>query len=169
MREENFTQTPEPLISNSADEATIRNLFQQLIDSWNRGNGNAYAAVFIEEADYVAFNGDHSKGREAIARQHQQLFDTFLKGTRLRGEVKSLQFLSPNIALVHAIGGTLMSWQSDTAKPGRKSIQTLVATKHEGEWRFASFHNTRIQPLGIGTIASGVTNLLWQRLFCRSK
>lgn len=134
------------------------------MDCWNRGDGNAYGALFEENADYVAFNGSHTKGREAIAAQHQQLFETFLKGTRLRGQVKNLRFLSPNIALLHAIGGTLMSWQSDDATPGRKSIQTFVARRHDDEWRFVSFQNTRIQFLGIGTIASGVANALWQKI-----
>lgn len=96
--------------SNLADEAAIQTLFAHLMDCWNRGDGNAYGALFEENADYVAFNGSHTKGREAIAAQHQQLFETFLKGTRLRGQVKNLRFLSPNIALLHAIGGTLMSW-----------------------------------------------------------
>jgi uncharacterized protein (TIGR02246 family) len=104
-----------------------------LIDSWNRGDGNAYAALFEEDADYVAFDGSHTKGREAIAVKHQQLFNTFLKETCLRGQVKSLQFLSSDIALIHAIGGTLMSWQSDDAIPGRKSIQTFIARKRNGE------------------------------------
>ena len=30
----------------------------------------------------------------------------------------------------------------------RDSIQTLVALKQDGEWRLASFQNTRVRPMG---------------------
>jgi hypothetical protein len=32
--------------------------------------------------------------------------------------------------------------------PGRDSIQTLVATKHAGEWQFAAFQNARLRIIG---------------------
>ena len=82
----------------------------------------------------------------------------------MKGQIDSMRFLSPEVALVHTTGGTLMSWQSDASIPGRKSIQTLVARKRDGKWHFVAFHNTRIRPMDIETIASGITNLLWQKL-----
>ncbi len=48
-------QISQPFISNPVDEETIRTLFEQLMDCWNRGNGNAYATLFEEDANYVAF------------------------------------------------------------------------------------------------------------------
>ncbi|MBE9191800.1 SgcJ/EcaC family oxidoreductase [Gloeocapsopsis crepidinum LEGE 06123] len=158
------TQASQSLTSNPVDEAAICALFEQLVNSWNQGAGDAYGELFEEDADYVAFDGSHTKGRAAIAIQHQQLFDTFLRGTRLKGQIDSMQFLSPDVALIHTTGGTLMSWQSDASIPGRKSIQTLVARKRDGKWYFVAFHNTRIRPMDIETIASGMTNLLWQKL-----
>ncbi|PIG94558.1 DUF4440 domain-containing protein [Gloeocapsopsis sp. IPPAS B-1203] len=158
------TQASQSLTSNPADEAAICALFEQLVNSWNQGAGEAYGELYEEDADYVAFNGSRKKGRAAIAKQHQQLFDTFLKGTHLKGQIDSMRFLSSEVALVHTTGGTLMSWQSDASIPRRKSIQTLVARKSEGKWHFVAFHNTRIGSMDIETIASGIANLLWQKL-----
>jgi hypothetical protein len=49
-----------------ADETAVRGLFQQLLDAWGRGDGAAYAALFTEDADYVAFDGSRTVGRQAI-------------------------------------------------------------------------------------------------------
>jgi uncharacterized protein (TIGR02246 family) len=35
----------------AADEAAIRALYQQVIDGWNAGSGDAFAAPFEEDAD----------------------------------------------------------------------------------------------------------------------
>ena len=127
-----------------ADEAAVRGLYQQLMDGWNRGSGDAFAAVFAEDGDLVAFDGTHFEGREEIAPFHQQLFDKWMKGSRLVGQVKDVRFLSPDIALMHAVGGTVMRGKSEPS-PERDSIQTLVAIRRDGEWRFAAFQNTRIR------------------------
>ncbi len=128
----------------AAAEAAIRDLFRQLLDSWDRGDGRAYAAAFTADAYYIAFDGSHTKGREAIADAHQRLFDTWLKGTRLAGALGDIRFVSPTVALVRAGGGVLMPGRA-TVRPGRDSIQTLVAVKGEDGWRFTAFHNTRVQ------------------------
>ena len=123
------------------DTAAIRALFAELIAAWGRGDGHAYGSLFTDEADYVAFDGSHTRGRRVIAESHQKLFDTWLKGTRLTGRIEGLRFLGPGFALVHATGATLMPGKD---RPVRPSIQTLVAVKRDGTWRFAAFHNTRI-------------------------
>jgi uncharacterized protein (TIGR02246 family) len=147
----------EAAANHSADEAAVRALYQQLMDGWNQGSGDAFAAVFTEDGDLVAFDGTHFKGRQEIAPFHQQLFDKWLKGSRLVGQVKDVRFLSPDIALMHAVGGTVMRGKSEPS-PERDSIQTLLATRQEGdEWRLAAFQNTRLHPMD----SSAITFLIW--------
>ena len=68
--------------NNSAtDEKKIRRLFEQILEGWNKGDGEFYAAPFDEEADYIAFDGSHTKGRAAIASTHQELFDKWIKSS----------------------------------------------------------------------------------------
>jgi uncharacterized protein (TIGR02246 family) len=154
--------TPE-LAAASADEAAIWALFEELLDAWGRGDGLAYAALFTADADYLAFDGSHTKGQQAIASAHQQLFDTWLKGTRLVGQIDSLRFLAPDVALVHATGGTLFSGQP-ASRARRPSIQTLVAVKRAGQWRFTAFHNNRIQHRnGLQWFLFGLTTRLFHR------
>ena len=127
--------------ANTADESAVRALYQQLMDGWNKGSGDAFAAAFTEDGDLVAFDGTHFEGREEIAPFHQQLFDKWLKGSRLVGEVKDVRFLGPDVAVMHAVGSTVMPGKSEPS-PERDSIQTLVTVREAGEWRLAAFQNT---------------------------
>ena len=150
--------------AQTPDEAAVRALYQALMDAWNEGSGEAYAAVFAEDGDLIGFDGTHFKGRQEIAPFHQRLFETYLKGTRLVGQVTRVRFLSPDVALIHAIGGTVMRGQSQPS-PERDSIQTLIAIKRGGEWRFAAFQNTRVRPIGRntrGTVIWLFSDWLWK-------
>jgi uncharacterized protein (TIGR02246 family) len=154
----------EAAANHSADEAAVRALYQQLMDGWNQGSGDAFAAVFTEDGDLVAFDGTHFKGRQEIAPFHQQLFDKWLKGSRLVGQVKDVRFLSPDIALMHAVGGTVLRGKSEPV-PERDSIQTLVATRQDGEWRLAAFQNTRLHPMDSSAgpfLVWTLSDLLWK-------
>ena len=147
----------------SADEAAVRGLYQELMDGWNRGSGAAFAAPFAEDGDLVAYDGTHFKGRDEISSFHQQLFDRWMKGTRLVGEVKGVRFLGPDMAVMHVVGGTVMRGKSEPS-PERDSIQTLVATRQSGEWRLAAFQNTRLRIMRNGTtfLVSTFSDLLWK-------
>jgi len=155
---------------HAADEEAIRELFQRLLDDWGRGDGDAYGYRFTEDADYVAFDGSRTRGRRAIAASHQQLFDRYLKGTRLTGDIESVKFLGHDVALVHATGNTVMSGKTKPS-PERDSIQTLVAVREGDEWCFAAFHNTRVRPIGSGPatfLIWAFTDRLW-RIFAPGK
>jgi uncharacterized protein (TIGR02246 family) len=142
--------------ARNPDEVAIRELFGLLLDDWGRGDGEAYGSRFTEDAEYVAFDGTRTRGRWEIAASHQQLFDKFLKGTRLTGRVLSMKFVRPDVALIHATGGTVMRGKTKPS-PERDSIQTLVAVREGAEWRFAAFHNSRVRPIG----SNAATFLLW--------
>ena len=150
--------------SQSDDEVAVRALYTQLMDGWNKGSGEAFAAPFAEDGHLIAFDGTHFKGRDEIVSLHQPLFDKWLKGTRLVGKVESVRFLSPDVALMHALGGTVMRGKSRPA-PERDSIQTLVAIKRNGEWRLAAFQNTRVRPMSRNARSTFIwlfTDWLWK-------
>jgi len=104
------TQTPHP---SAADEDAIRAIHQQMIDAWNRGSGEAFAAPFTDDANFVAFEGTHLKGRQEVATFHQRIFDTLVKGSRLEGEVKFVRFPQP------PTGRDALSRQNDPARASR--------------------------------------------------
>ena len=56
-----------------------------------------------------------------------------------------------------------MAGQSDT-DPKRNSIHTLVALKHDGEWRFTVFQKTRAHVIGRLGESQALTEELQQEL-----
>jgi uncharacterized protein (TIGR02246 family) len=162
--ERSMTMQEEKITRNRiADEEAVRDLYRELMDGWNKGSGEAFAAVFTEDGDLVAFDGTHFEGREEIAPFHQELFDKWMKDTRLVGRVKDVRFLSPDVALMHAVGSTIMRGKT-APSPERDSIQTLVAVRHDGQWRLAAFQNTRLRVMrnGITFLISTFSDLLWK-------
>lgn len=154
-----------------SDEAAVRALYGQLMEGWNAGRAETFAAPFAEDGDLVAFDGGHFRGREEIISFHRPLFERWLRGTRLVGRVESVRFLSPEVAVMHCVGGTVARGQS-SSRPERDSIQTLVASKSGGQWRLSAFHNTRVRPIS-GSTASlllwSFSDLLWRFLLRRSR
>lgn len=160
-----------PPTDRPADEWAINELFGDLLEDWARGDGGSYGSRFVTDAEYVAFDGTRTTGRGGISASHQQLFDGWLKGSRLTGRVLGIKFLGPDVALIHATGGTIARGKTKPS-PARDSIQTLVAVKRDGEWRFAAFHNSRVRPIGggIGTVLLwAFTDLLWKVFGARKR
>jgi len=81
-----------------------------------------------------------------------------------------VQFLAPDVALLHAHGGTIMRGATNPSSV-RDSIQTLVARRQDGQWKLAAFQNTRLRPMGPGFAAVllwNFTDWLWKFLLPKS-
>ena len=92
---------------------------QRLNETW--GDADAYAMLFTEDGDYVAFDGSHACGRIEITQAHRPLFKGILKGSRLVrvGIPVEVRFLAPDVALVHSGEAVLRARQK---KPSRRAI-----------------------------------------------
>src|ERR687885_1684315 len=160
MRSHKSEKTLDP---KSDDEAAIRTLYQQMIDGWNKGSGQAFAAPYTDDSDFIGFDGTYMKGRQQIASFHQMLFDKFLKGSSLIGRIRSVRFIAENVAIMIAVGGTVMTGQSDI-EPERNSIHAIVAVKHDSNWYFTAFQNSRVQYIGRPEEFQALTEELRQEL-----
>ena len=133
----------------AADRDAIYALLDRMRDNWARGDAVAYADCFTEDSDYITFNGIRLLGRKANAEIHAPLFRGVLKGTRLWFNIESLVFLAPHVVLVHTAGASARRKPDSLA---RKSVQTFVVVKQDGQWRIRAFQNTRV-----GRISAWVT------------
>lgn len=133
------------ITEDEADEAAVRAHVLRSWDAWNRGDARAYAAMFSEDSDYVAFDGGCLRGRAANEALHATLFTTVLRATEVRGEVEDVRFVAPGVAVAHAVGVVAWPWQQGLPKD-RLSRQTYVLVRRGEGWTICAFHNTRVQP-----------------------
>jgi uncharacterized protein (TIGR02246 family) len=149
---------------STADAEAVRALYTRTMEGWNIGSAEAFAAPFMDDADFIAFDGARFRGRDEIVHFHEPLFKTHLRGTRLVGEVMDVRFIGEDVAVMHAAGGTMLRGQSTRARE-RDSIQTLVAVRRNDRWQLVAFQNTRVRPIGrdiFGTLIWLVSDRLWR-------
>jgi uncharacterized protein (TIGR02246 family) len=125
--------------NNAADETALRDAVKLMETGWNTKSGAAFAKPFAEDADYVVINGRHLKGRAAIEKGHQQIFDTIYKDTTLSLTVADIRFLRPDVAVVH-VEGT----RTGPSNEQFRAMMTLTMTKEKDGWKIAAFQNTSI-------------------------
>ena len=134
----------QPVETQNADEAAMRESVKQLETGWNTKSGAVFAKPFAEDADYVVINGNYIKGRAIIETQHQRIFDTIYKDTTLSLTVKQIRFLRPDVAVVHVSGQRVGPGKDQN----QEAMMTLVMTKEKQGWVITAFQNTSVQPRG---------------------
>lgn len=130
--------------SSSARE--IEMLYQQLLDSWNRRDAAAMAALFTEDGNTVGFDGSQMNGRVEIEYEIGQIFADHQTAAYV-GKVREVRFLTPDVALLRSVAGLVPPGTSEI-NPAANSVQSLVATRQNGTWRVALYHNTPAPSLG---------------------
>jgi uncharacterized protein (TIGR02246 family) len=127
------------------DDQAVRALPDRLATAWASGDADAYAALFTPDADYILFDGSHSRGPAEIAASHRPVFEQFMTGSRLVVESVAVRFLADGIAVIHSKGGVARRHQRHLPS-GSRSVQTMVAVCHGGDWLITAFQNTRYKP-----------------------
>ena len=148
--------------AQSHDPDDIGTLYQQLLESWNRRDAAAYAALFAEDASVVGFDGSQMSGRAEIATEIGRIFADH-PTSRYVGKIREVRQLAPDVALLRAVVGMVPPGQSDL-NPNVNAIQSLVAARHGGRWLIALFQNTPAQFHGRPELAQQLTEDLRQLL-----
>lgn len=146
----------------SAEESAVEALYQQLLEKWNRRNAAAYAALFVEDANVVGFDGSQIDGRAEIEAQISQIFADHQTAAYV-AKVREVRLLRPDVAILRAVVGMVPPGQSDL-NPAVNAIQTLVAINSNTQWRIALFQNTPAQFHGRPDLAQQLTDELRQLL-----
>lgn len=128
------------------EERALHKLVYQLESSWNAGDGEAFAALFADDADVIHILGGYYTGQEAIRAGHRMIFGTIYKGSTSHYRVEKIKFLRPDIAIVflrqHLELGEDAPVDELDARP------TIVAEKVDDKWRIVALQNTRISEVG---------------------
>ncbi len=127
--------------AQGANEAAIRRTVADFDQSFSSHNAHGTAMTFAEDGDFTNMLGVHKRGRKDIEERFTALYAGTLKQARRTDTVRSIRFMTPEVAVVDAdtvitntrgAGGSII--------PLRKGLMTVVMTKHDGMWLIAVFH-----------------------------
>ena len=115
-------------LSNN-DEAAIRMTGEAYVKTFNEGDPKALAAFWSPEAVYTnRLTGEQVVGREAIAEQFANVFEASGE-FKLDVSVKSIQFVSPNVAVEQGVARFL----SSESEP-EEIDYSAVYVRRNGKW-----------------------------------
>ncbi len=124
----------------SHDENAIRALIDTFVAGWNQANGTQLASVFTQDADFTAITGLNVRGRNLIARGHDEILATIYRGTTLAGELDRIDFLRPDVALLNV--KFFLRKDGKSFFPGVAHTSCgIVALRSDGVWQLAAFRN----------------------------
>ena len=119
------------------DEELIRELARRWEQAWNAHDMAAMATLVSEDADFVNVWGMHWQGRARIEQEHAERHRAQFKDSRWITRELRVQFLKPDVALVH------LAW---AMQPPREGLFTWIMLKERGKWLIRAAHNTNVAP-----------------------
>ena len=134
-----------------ADEAAIRKIVQNEIDTWNKGDAAGYSRDFATNGTFTNIRGQFFTGYDGFLKQHQVIFDGSFKNTTLKQRVVSLEFIRPDVAVVQTVTTVSGISQAPTGvtrdEKGRIRTRLLQIVAREGRvWKIVTYHNTDVKP-----------------------
>ncbi|MDE3838953.1 DUF4440 domain-containing protein [Bacillus methanolicus] len=148
--------------SSKGQETEVRELYQLVIDGWNKRSANAMAEPFAEDGEMIGFDGSQVIGRAEIVSHLQPIFADHPTAPFV-AKIKNIHFLSPEVAVLRAIAGMVPPGKSDI-DPKVNTHHTLVAVKRDGKWQVVLFQNTPAQFHGRPELVEQMTEELRQLL-----
>ncbi len=134
-----------PAAARSADQAQIEELVTAFTDSWNTHDMTRFARLFARDADFVNVVGMWWKNRQEIEKAHVYSHSTFLKNSRLTGNLAALKFLRPDLATAHVLWELAGQIEPDgTVGKPRQGILLLVCARDDASWVVHAAQNTDI-------------------------
>lgn len=133
----------DPANQQKDEKDAIFNNAKTFVAAFERGDAKAVAALWAEDGDYVDVAGRQLQGRAAIENAFQDFFSEN-QGTKLRIDVVSLRFITPETAVEDGITSLTFA----NGSPLDQARYTNVHVKKNGQWLLQSVRESSYFPQG---------------------
>ena len=140
----------------------VRNLYNKLIDAWNRRDAKGMSDQFADQGVQIGFDGSKLIGKGEILAHLTPIFLDHPTAPFIT-KVKEIRSLGMDAAILYAIAGMIPPGKSDI-EPAVNAHQTLVAVKKNNSWQVELFQNTPAQFHGRPELVEEMTEELRQLL-----
>jgi uncharacterized protein (TIGR02246 family) len=126
--------------SNADAESSARDLYQRLIETWNKRNARDYALLFASSGSVVGFDGSQVNGQLEIGAHVSEIFSHHQTAAYVT-IVREVRPLSDGVTLLRANAGMIPPGKDDL-EGDLNAVQSMVAVRKNNKWEIALFQNT---------------------------
>jgi uncharacterized protein (TIGR02246 family) len=121
--------------ANSGEDAAVKQVVAGFSDGWNSHDAHAMCASLADDVEWVNWRGEPLGTRQAVEDEHAKLFADLYKNTRRTDVVKSIRYLSPELAVVDDYWTMTGARRRDGSDwPYRAGYSNFVMAKRTGHW-----------------------------------
>lgn len=146
----------------NVNDAEIRALYAAFHRRWNARDAAAIAELFADDGNLVGFDGSQVDGRPAIASHLGEIFAHHQTAAYI-GIVRDVRFPTTDSALLLAVAGMVPPGQDDI-NPAVNTVQSLLASRHDGGWRIDLLQSTPAASHGRPEASEALTEELRQAM-----
>jgi uncharacterized protein (TIGR02246 family) len=133
------------------DEAGVAAIVAAWDAAWNAGDAAGIAALFVDDAEFINGRGQIAQGAATIYANHAASLGGVFKGSRTKGTVRGIQFLSGTTAVLD-VDNSLTDFKalppgSVATEPGvQRGRHKRLVVKRGGVWRTLQMQLTNVAP-----------------------
>lgn len=134
-----WTQSPKG--GNPEAEAALVKRAQDFVAAFQKGDSKSVAAFWTTDGDYTDMTGKRLTGQDEIQKSFTAFFAEN-KGAKLRIDIESLRFITPEVAIEDGVTAVL----SPEGGPPSRAKYTIVHVKKDGQWQIGSVRESVYSP-----------------------
>jgi uncharacterized protein (TIGR02246 family) len=121
-------------------ERATRELYERLIEAWNKRNARDFALLFASSGSIVGFDGSQVNGQLEIGAHISNVVSHHQTAAFVT-IVREVRSLSSDVMLLRANAGMIPPGK-DEINPDLNAVQSMVAARKNAKWEIALFQNT---------------------------
>jgi len=136
---------------SSSDTVAVRQIVQNEIDTWNKGDATGYSRDFAASGTFTNIRGQFFTGYPGYLKQHEVIFQGIFKNSILKQDIVSLKFIRPDVAILETattVSGAAQApvgvTRDDQGRIRTRLMQ--VVAKDNGVWKIMTYHNVDVKP-----------------------
>jgi uncharacterized protein (TIGR02246 family) len=126
--------------SDADAEGAARDLYQRLIEAWNKRNARDFALLFASSGSVVGFDGSQVNGQLEIGAHLSEIVSHRQTAAYVT-IVREVRPLAGDVTLLRANAGMIPPGKDDL-EADLNAVQSMVAVRKNNKWEIALFQNT---------------------------
>ena len=121
-------------------EGAARELYEKLIQAWNKRNARDFALLFASNGSIVGYDGSQVDGQMDVGAHVSEIFSHHQTAVYVT-IVREVRPISSDVVVLRANAGMVPPGK-DELNPDRNAVQSMVAARKGAKWEIALFQNT---------------------------